>query len=157
MSPRSPNITPTLPFRQQSTRGVHALELLTILAVLFNLLILFPLQIYGLIRGINLQRYNLGIAKGRRYKQGFWWRQAVGLARSRARKGANFIVTSVLAALGVVFAFINGSWIDSALCSYILINALVAANFFATQLPLIEAEQGTTSTAQSTSASEVGP
>lgn len=133
------------------------MELLTILAVLFNLLILFPLQICGLIRGINLQHYNLCIAKRRRYKQGFWWRQAVGLARSRARKGANFIVTSMLAALGVVFAFINGSWIDSALCSYILINALVAANFFATQLPLIEAEQGTTSPAQSTSASEVGP
>lgn len=133
------------------------MELLTILAVLFNLFILLPLEIYGLIRGINLQRYNFGIAKGRRYKQGFWWRQAVGLARSRARKGANFIVTSALAALGVLFALINGSWIDSALCSYILVNALVAANFFAAQLPIVEAEQAVTSAAQSTPSSEVAP
>lgn len=133
------------------------MELLTILAVLFNLLILLPFEIYGLIRGINLQRYNLGIAKGRRYRQGFWWRQAVGLARSRASKGVNFIVTSVLAALGVVFALLNGSWIDSALCGYILVNALVAANFFAAQLPVIDAEQAAGSAAQSTPSSEVAP
>lgn len=116
------------------------MDALTILMVLFNLLILLPLEIYALIRGINVQRYNLGIAKGRRYTQGFWWRQAAALAKSRQARGANFITTTALAALGVVLAIITRSPLDVAICSYVLVNALVATNFFATQLPIIKAE-----------------
>jgi len=116
-------------------------EELSPLFIAFNLLVLLPLEVYALIRGINVQRYNLGIAKGRRYATGFWWRQASALARSRAAKGSNFIATVVLASLGLVFSLLSGGWLDTAICSYVLINALVAANFFAVQLPIIEAER----------------
>lgn len=127
------------------------MEAVMILVGLFYLVVVLPLEIYALIRGINVQRYNLGIAKGRRYKQGVWWRQASGLARSRANKGANFIITTVLAALGVLLAIISGSFFDGAICGYVLVNALVAANFFAAQLPIIDAEQ------QAASATRVAP
>lgn len=116
------------------------MDMLSLLFLTFSLLIILPLELYGLIRGINVQRYNLGIAKGRRYKPGFWWRQASALARSRAGNGANFIITCVLAIFGLIISLLSGSWLDTALCSYVLINALVAANFLATQLPAIDAE-----------------
>lgn len=134
------NLTLSLPARQCRT-GVPAMEAMPLLFLLLNLLIFLPLQLYGLIRGINVQRYNLGIAKGRRYTQGFWWRQASALARSRASCGVNFVITTVLAALGVIISLMAGAWLDGAICSYVLINGLVAANFFATQLPIIDAEQ----------------
>jgi len=117
-------------------------EELSPLLIAFNLLILLPLEVYALIRGINVQRYNLGIAKGRRYADGFWWRQATALARSRAARGGNFLATVILASMGLAISLFSGAWLDTAICSYVLINALVAANFFAAQLPIIEAERG---------------
>lgn len=117
------------------------MDAIAFLLVAFNLVVLLPLDVYALIRGINVQRYNLGIARGRRYATGFWWRQATALARSRACTGANFILTCVLSALGVVMSLVNGSWIDGAICSYVLVNALIASSFSATQLPVIGAKQ----------------
>lgn len=133
------------------------MEVLAVLFFLFNLFVILPLQVYAFIRGINVQRYNLGIAKGRRYKQGFWWRQAVALARSRKAGGGNFVVTAVLAAIGLVLAFSINAWLQVGLCSYILVNALVAASFFATQLPTIDAESATASSDNAASTPEATP
>ena len=133
------------------------MEVVSFLFFLFNLLVILPLQVYAFIRGINVQRYNLGIAKGRRYKQGFWWRQAVALARSRKAGGANFVVTAVLAAIGLVLAFSINAWLQVGLCSYILVNALVAANFFATQLPTIDTESAAASSNNAVSTPEATP
>ncbi len=116
------------------------MEVFVVLFFAFNFLLVVPAQLYAVIRGINLQRYNLGIAKGRRYRQGFWWRQAASLARSRQAKGANFIVTVVLSALFLLISLFTNAWLSAAMCSYILINALVAASFLALQLPVIDAE-----------------
>lgn len=133
------------------------MEFSAVLLSLFNLLVAFPILLFGVIRGINVQRYNLGIAKGRRYTQGFWWRQAVALARSRKAGGANFVVTAVLASIGLVLAFSINAWLQVGLCSYILVNALVAANFFATQLPTIDAESAAASSDSSANTPEVAP
>lgn len=133
------------------------MEILAVLFFLFNLFVILPLQVYAFVRGINVQRYNLGIAKGRRYKQGFWWRQAVALARSRKAAGANFVVTAVLAAIGLVLAFSINAWLQVGLCSYILVNALVAASFFATQLPTIDAESAAASSDNAVSTPEATP
>jgi len=133
------------------------MEALAVLFFLFNLFVILPLQVYAFIRGINVQRYNLGIAKGRRYKQGFWWRQAVALARSRKAGGVNFVVTAVLAAIGLVLAFSINAWLQVGLCSYILVNALVASSFFATQLPILDAESVAAPSDRAVSTPEVTP
>ncbi len=117
------------------------MDALFVLLVAFNFLVVVPAQLYAFIRGINVQRYNLGIAKGRRYKHGFWWRQATALARSRQATGANFIITVVFSALALLSALFTNAWLSAAMCSYILVNALVATNFLALQLPVIDAEQ----------------
>jgi len=108
---------------------------------IFNLLVVLPIELYALIRGINVQRYNLGIAKGRRYRQGFWWRQATALAKSRGNKGANFIVTVLLSGAWALLSLLAGSYLDVAITVYVFVNALIPAAFLATQLPVIEAEQ----------------
>lgn len=107
----------------------------------FNLLVVLPVELYALIRGINVQRYNLGIAKGRRYKQGFWWRQATALAKSRQTGGINFVATVLLSGLCALVAFHMNAYIGLPVFVYIFINALIPAAFLAKQLPAIEAEQ----------------